>query len=241
MRYLVVCSYNGKDFFGWQKQVDVRTVQGEIERGLSTFFNQEINIHGSGRTDAKVHAIGQTFHFDAPKTDKNKLIYALNKMLPADIKLLKIKTVAETFHARHSAKEKVYRYGILLKDKDPFNVDYKLIYPYPFDLARFKAALELFVGRHDFRCFTSKPVDEDGFVREIFAIKIKQSKEEVVVDFFATGFMQGQIRMMIGTALAVASAKLELGYITSRLDIKERNTTSYKADGQGLYLIKVKY
>jgi tRNA pseudouridine38-40 synthase len=241
MRYLVVCSYNGKNYFGWQKQVDVQTVQGTIEQVLSTYFNQQIIIHGSGRTDAKVHAIGQTFHFDAPTIDGAKLLYACNKMLPADIKLKTIKKVKADFHARFSVKEKVYRYGILLQDKDPFLSDYRLIHPYGFDLARFKSALTLFVGRHNFSSFTSKPDDEEGFVREIFSIKFKTKNNEVTVDFAGNGFMQGQIRMMIGTALAIASGRLEEDYIQTRLDNVNRNITSYKAGGQGLYLIKVKY
>ncbi len=241
MRYLVVCSYFGHPYYGWQKQSDVKTIQGEIEAVLSRYFNDKITIHGSGRTDAKVHAIGQTFHFDAPKVNQKSLLYALNKMLSSDIKLLKIKTVSDQFHARYDVKEKVYRYGIVLSDKEPFLTQTRLVYPYPFDLAKFKQALDLFSGRHDFRSFTSKPSDEEKFVRDIFFIKVKQVGKEVIVDFSGSGFMQGQIRMIVGTALAYAGDKIQLDYMTTRLDCTQRQVTSYKVGGEGLYLIRVKY
>lgn len=241
MRYLVTCAYNGANYFGWQKQVNVKTVQEKIETVLSRFFNENIIIHASGRTDAKVHALGQAFHFDAVKSDKPKLLYSLNKMLPNDIKLLTIKTVKDSFHARYSAKQKTYRYDILLIDKDPFNRELILFYPYLFDIKRFEDALSLFVGCHDFKSFTSKPSDEGKFIREIFSITVKQKGQKISTTFVGSGFMQGQIRMMIATCLAVASGKIETDYIKLRLNNEVRNTTCYKVDGQGLYLVKVKY
>lgn len=241
MRYLVTCRYNGTKYYGWQKQPEAVTIQGVIEQTLSTFFNVETKIYGSGRTDAGVHAIGQTFHFDGVITDLDKFIYSINKMLPGDIELLSIKKVKADFHARHHAKEKIYRYGIELKAKDPFLQDFRLLYPYPFNLALFSQSLALFIGTHNFSAFTSKPSDEANFVRTIFDIKVKKRQSEVVIDFFGSGFMNGQIRMMIGTALAVASEKINLDYITNRLNQQDRNITSYKADSQGLYLIRVKY
>lgn len=241
MRYLVTVRYNGARYFGWQKQKDVMTVQGEIEKVLSTYFDKEVTISGSGRTDAKVHGIGQTFHFDGPLLVMNQFLYSINKMLPSDIELLKIKRVKDDFHARFNAKEKVYRYAISLKAKDPFNQDFKLFYPYQFDFQLFKNMLSLFKGRHNFGSFTSKPDDEENFYRTVYDVKVKRLKNDVIVDFFGNGFMNGQVRMMIGSALGVASGKIDQEYITSRLDSNDRNITSYKVEGQGLYLIKVKY
>ncbi|HKM02478.1 MAG TPA: tRNA pseudouridine(38-40) synthase TruA [Bacilli bacterium] len=241
MRYLVTVSYNGAAYAGWQKQNDRVSVQGEIERVISTLFNKEISIFASGRTDAKVHALGQTFHFDGDKVDKAKLLYSLNKMLPNDIKLCKIKTVKDTFHARFNAIAKTYRYEIALSDKEPFLNDLRLIYPFAFDEDKFRTALALFEGHHDFKSFTSKPSDEAGYVREIFAIRVKKSGRFITTDFIGNGFMRGQIRMMIGTALAYANGKIELDYIKLRLGEDKRNTTIYKVGGEGLYLINVKY
>ncbi len=241
MRYLVTLSYRGTAYWGWQKQVDAKTIQGEIERVLSTYFNTKVAIQGSGRTDRAVHALGQTFHFDAIKTDQKKLLYALNKMLPEDINLLRIKRVSNDFHARYNVKEKVYRYIISTRAKEPLFSDLKLFYPYWLDENKFRLALAKFVGVHNYQSFTSKPSDDAGFVREIFDIRIKKSKGEYIVDFFGTGFMQGQIRMMIGTALALASDKIDEEYLEKRLEEPTRMITSHKVSGQGLYLIRVKY
>lgn len=241
MRYLVTVAYKGTYFKGWQKQPHERTVQGEIEQVFSTYFNKEVIIHGSGRTDAGVHAYGQVFHFDADKLDQTKFLYSMNKMLPGDIQLSKIKRVKNDFHARFNAKEKHYRFVISLCGKDPFKEDFVLFYPFLLDADKLNEALSLFVGKHCFQSFTSKKEDEDLFVREIFSINVAVANQKVVLDFVGNGFMNGQIRMMVGTSLAYASGKIPLSYITARIDAKDRHITSYKVSGQGLYLMKVKY
>lgn len=241
MRYLVTVSYNGAKFKGWQKQPGERTVQGEIERVFSSYFDQKVNIHGSGRTDAEVHALGQVFHFDAENIDTKKFLYSLNKMLPSDIKLVKIKRVSDNFHARYNAKKKIYRFVITKDSKDPFNEDFVLLYPLAFDIEKLKEALFLFIGKHNFSAFTSKKEDEENFIRQIYALHVKTTRKKVTIDFIGNGFMTGQIRMMVGTALTYASGKIGLDYIANRLDSYTRQITSYKVSGRGLYLLKVIY
>ena len=123
MRLLGVVSYKGTNYAGWQKQPNALGVQEVIEKELSKFFNTEITIFGAGRTDAGVHAYGQTFHFDVDvdELDIDRLIYSLNKMLPDDIKIVDMEEVEESFHARYSAKGKIYSYTMLLESKNPFN------------------------------------------------------------------------------------------------------------------------
>ena len=122
MRILARVSYNGTNYLGWQRQPGSKTIQETIEGELSRFFNRQILIYGAGRTDAGVHSLGQTFHFDVDEdeVDISRLIYSLNKMLPDDIKIDDMEEVEDDFHARYSAKEKIYGYSVVMDNKDVF-------------------------------------------------------------------------------------------------------------------------
>ena len=243
MRILGVCSYKGTNYYGWQKQVGFISVQSTIEEVLSKVYDTTISITGSGRTDAGVHAIRQYFHFDTEKEkDLKQLAYALNKMLPEDIKIISFEKVDDDFHARYTAKRKIYEYRIVLKNKDPFLEQLACIYPMDFDFDLFKAALDKFVGKHNYQDFTSKEEDEGGFVREIYEIKVDKDSKNVSVRFEGNGFMRYQIRNMIGAALNVANKKENLDFIDYHLkEDKKREIISYKAPANGLYLVDVLY
>ena len=243
MRILGVCSYKGTNYYGWQKQVGFISVQSTIEEVLSKVYDTTISITGSGRTDAGVHAIRQYFHFDTEKEkDLKQLAYALNKMLPEDIKIISFEKVDDDFHARYTAKRKIYEYRIVLKNKDPFLEQLSYVYPMDFDFDLFKAALDKFVGKHNYQDFTSKEEDEGNFVREIYDIDVKESDRVVDVTFTGNGFMRYQIRNMIGTAISVASKKEGLDFIDYHLqEGKNREIISYKAPASGLYLVDVLY
>ena len=243
MRILGVCSYKGTNYYGWQKQVGFVSVESTIEECLSKVYNSEINIIGSGRTDAGVHAFRQYFHYDTDKEkDLNQLMYSLNRMLPEDIKIISLEVVNDDFHARYSAKKKIYKYRIVLTNKDPLLYDQAYIYPMDFDFALFTQALKKFEGIHTFKDFTSKEEDEGNFVREIYEIKMQQMNDEVVVLFIGNGFMRYQIRNMIGAAIAVANKKEDISFIENHLkENKPREIISYKAPACGLYLMDVLY
>ena len=243
MRILGVCSYKGTNYYGWQKQVGFVSVQSTIEEVLSKVYDSPINITGSGRTDAGVHAFRQYFHFDTEKEkDLKQLAYALNKMLPEDIKILSFEVVDDDFHSRYSAKRKIYEYRILLKNKDPFNNDKAYIYPMDLDVELLKEALNRFIGEHCYQDFTSKEEDENGFVRTIYSIDVKQDSDLIKIIFEGNGFMRYQIRNMIGAAINVANKKESLDFIDYHLkDGKPREIISYKAPANGLYLVDVLY
>lgn len=243
MKIFGTCAYKGTNYYGWQKQVNQVSVQSTIEEALSQIYNTKITIIGSGRTDAGTHAIKQCFHYEIDKEkDLEQLTYALNKILPEDIKIHSLSLVDDCFHARYSAKRKVYEYRLALTNKDPFIFDAAYIYPYEFDLSLFKDALLLFLGKHNFQDFTSKEVDEENFVRTIYDIKIEQSNNQIRVSFEGNGFMRYQIRNIIGTALVVASSKEKIDFIVSHLeDTKVRSIVAYKAPAHGLYLVDVIY
>ena len=243
MRVLGVCSYKGTNYYGWQKQVGFVSVQSTIEEVLSKVYDSPITITGSGRTDAGVHALRQYFHFDTEKEkDLKQLAYALNKMLPEDIKILSFEKVADDFHARYNAKRKIYEYRIVLKNKDPFQDQLAFVYPMEFDFDLFKSALDKFVGKHNYQDFTSKEEDEGGFVREIYKIKVDKKDNNISVVFEGNGFMRYQIRNMVGAALNIANKKEGLDFIDYHLkEDKNREIISYKAPANGLYLVDVLY
>ena len=243
MRVLGVCSYKGTNYYGWQKQVGFVSVQSTIEEVISKVYDSPITITGSGRTDAGVHALRQYFHFDTEKEkDLKQLAYALNKMLPEDIKILSIEKAADDFHARYNAKRKIYEYRIVLKNKDPFQDQLAYVYPMDFDFDLFKSALDKFVGKHNYQDFTSKEEDEGRFVREIYEINVDKKDNNISVVFEGNGFMRYQIRNMIGAALNVANKKESLDFIDYHLkEDKPREIISYKAPANGLYLVDVLY
>lgn len=245
MRVLGCVSYKGTNYQGWQKQIDAPTIQGTIESVLSQILNQEINIQGSGRTDAGVHAQRQYFHFDLNKDfDLNRLRYSANCLLPKDIFINELKEAPDDFHARFSAKGKVYTYIMRLDERNPFNYDFETNIPYPIDVNLLTECLKLFKGTHNFQDFTSKESDDDGFVRTIFDIEVSyiEQVKQMIVTFKGNGFMRYQIRNMVGTALAVAANKEKEDFILFHLNDKHnREIVSYKAPAEGLYLVDVNY
>ena len=244
MRILAVVSYKGTHYQGWSKQPNGITIQETIENALSQIYSRPISIYGAGRTDAGVHALGQTFHFDLSEdmVDLDRLIYSLNCILPDDIKIEDMEEVEEDFHARFSATGKVYHYAIMLTAKDVFFHDVMYLYPYQFNEDLFKEALTHFIGEHNFKNFTSKVEDAEGFVRDIFDIETNISEGIVNVTLYGNGFMRYMIRFIIGAALEVAKGKMSVEQIDELLDDNsERNIVSCKAPACGLTLVRVNY
>ena len=243
MKILGICTYKGTNYYGWQKQVGYTSVQSAIEECLSKVYDSPINIQGSGRTDAGVHALKQYFHYVSDKEkDLKQLVYALNKMLPEDIKILSLEKVSDDFHARYNAAKKIYEYKILLTNKDPLAYDLAYIYPMELDVDLFKKALKKFEGTHNYQDFTSKEEDEGNFIRTIYNIEIIKEGDLLRVIFTGNGFMRYQIRNMIGAALNVANKKEQLEFIDKHLkDNKNREIIAYKALANGLYLVDVIY
>ena len=246
MRIFANVCYDGTAYQGWQKQPEAPTIQDEIEKVLSKILDREIKIYASGRTDSGVHAFGQTFHFDVENLDMglSKLKYATNRLLPEDIKINSFQFVDDDFHARFSAKEKVYRYVIRFGERNPFlrNYEYNLAVPVVFD--DFVDAIKRFEGKHNFKDFNSKPDDEDNFVRTIKSIDVFFNEKEgnLTIEFTGDGFMRYMIRDMVGTALAVAQHKEDISFIDEHLkEDKPRDIVSYKAPSSGLYLKEVRY
>lgn len=245
MKILAKVAYKGTNFIGWQVQPKGKSIQGIIEQKLSKILNTPTTIYASGRTDAGVHALGQTFHFEVFKdVDINKLRYSLNCLLPKDIHILSMQYVDDDFHARFSAKSKTYEYRIYLGEESPFNVEYVYTFLRPLDISRIQTALPKFLGQHDFKDFTSKEEDEDNFIRRIDFVDFKFDRNSKIatIKFKGNGFMRYQVRDMVGTLIAIGEGKESIDYITYHLkENKPREIVPYKAPSEGLYLLEVEY
>ena len=245
MRLFAIVSYNGTNYQGWATQVNKNTVQDTIEDVLSRYFNREIHIYGAGRTDAGVHAAGQTFHFDveAETLDLDRMLYSINSMLPKDIKIEDIEEVEDDFHARFSATGKEYVYSIYLGAKAPFYYQLMWLMPEKLDIEKLKNCLTHFKGKHNFKNFTSKEEDEDDFVRNIFDIEVDTTSPRIInIIFKGDGFMRYMIRYIVGTAVECAKGKVSLEEVDDLIDsTRERHIVSWKAPANGLLLARVMY
>ena len=245
MRYLAVVSYRGTPFCGWQKQSvsKLPSVQEIIEKVLSRVLNKETKIYGSGRTDAGVHALGQTFHFDSDKgLDTKKLINSMNKLLPLDVRILSLDKVSDEFHARFSAKGKTYIYKIRnSKISDPFTSDLEYTLGQKLDLDQMKEASKLFEGKHNFQNFTSKEEDDQKFSRNLGDFAIFSKNDMVEISITGNGFMRYMVRMIVGTLIQVGLGKMSVEEVKHNLESPIRRRSSHKAPAHGLYLKEVIY
>ena len=229
----------------WQKQIvsKLPSIEETIESVLSRILNTEIKIYGSGRTDAGVHALGQTFHFDVEKeVDTKKLMHSVNELLPKDIRILELKTVDEKFHARFSAVAKTYIYKIRnAKTSSAFHSDLEWTLGQPLDIEKMREAAEVFKGEHNFQNFTSKEEDEQKFSRNIGDICIFSNNFEIEISLTGNGFMRYMVRMIVGNLVQVGLGKLTALDIQDELESPVRKPSSHKAPAYGLYLKEVKY
>lgn len=242
MRILAKVSYRGSNYQGWQKQVDAPSVEESIESVLERIFSNKITIYGAGRTDAKVHAKGQTFHFDIDKVvDLGKLKHSLNSLLPNDVHILSLVEVDREFHARYSATKKIYEYKINQNEFDPFSDEVVYQYGRKLDVHQMEKAAKMFIGKHSFANFTSKEEDESNFVRTIYDIKFKDEEGIITITFFGDGFMRFMVRDLVGALIKIGEGKLLIEELESEFNHFPRKIVSYKAPANGLTLLEVIY
>lgn len=245
MRYLMVFSYDGSKYQGYQKQPKGRSIQEEIEKVLFQIAgNQKISIHASGRTDRGVHAIYQTAHFDFKnKMDINRLRHSLNSLLPKDIFVKHIEEVKENFHARFDVTSKEYIYKLNIGEYNPIEKDYIYQYCKNLDITEMMKALKYLEGTHDFKSFT-KADEEKDFIRTIIKTNLlidKKDKNLITFVFVGTGFMRYQVRNMVGTLIEIGEGKKKSTDIIAILEAKDRRKAGITASPCGLYLKKVDY
>ena len=243
MRYLVKVAYDGLNYAGWQKQPDKITIQATIEKALRKFYHQPIKIVVSGRTDAAVHALGQTFHFDVtvayPPANIKK---GLNSSLPVDIQIIELDLVSPDFHARYAAKFRTYLYLVNLGDYNLFERDYVYQLNQKINLRLLKKALTIFVGQHDFTSFNVTPLkDNYNQVRTITKFTVVVKDDHLQFEITGDGFLRYMVRMLVAVCLQVALGKLTLVEVEIMLQQRQKGVNRFKAPAMGLYLKNVQY
>ena len=244
MRYKLTIAYDGTNYSGWQVQRNAPSIQGLIQQTLQTVLRHPLDLTGSGRTDAGVHARGQTAHFDTLISfSPERLRLSLNALLPPDIRILEIVPVDPDFHARYSALSKVYHYHLHLSPiSDPFTRLYRHRVPGPFDLSHLKAAAAQFLGTHDFTSFANvKEKEQTDTIRTLLRLDIVEQKGGLRLEFEADGFLYKMVRNLTGTLLEAAAGKLNPEEIPLLFAARDRTQAGPAAPSQGLFLFHVKY
>lgn len=246
MRYQLTIAYDGTGYSGWQVQPNGQAIQPLIQNALATVLRGPVKLTGSGRTDAGVHARGQTAHFDAPHpVDPSRLRISLNALLPADIRILHINPVDPHFHARYDAISKTYHYHLHLDPViDPFVRLYRHQVYGLCDLSRMREAIPHFLGTRDFLSFANEPhrgSASRGAIRTLFRLDLIEQKGGIRLEFEGDGFLYKMVRNITGVLLDVAAGKLAPENIPEIFAAKDRRRASAAAPPQGLFLMEVNY
>lgn len=249
MRYFkLTIAYDGTDFHGWQIQANKPTIQGEIVSVLERLTQGRVALHGAGRTDAGVHALGQVASFRAQSAlSAAEFQRALNALLPPAIRIVGAEEVGPDFHARWSARGKTYRYRLYRgRVVPPFIHRYVLHYPFPLDEDKMRAAAACFVGMHDFASFAASTGSEEddkerSTEREVFSTELARSadNEELIFTVKGRSFLRYMVRKMVGTLLDVGREKLTVEDIDRLFELRDRSKSGPTVPPQGLVMVEV--
>ena len=243
MRYLMTFSYDGNIFYGYQKQVDKRTVQGELEKILTIVNNKKpVSVQSSGRTDKGVHAICQKAHFDLKVNAKTySLKKLLNKYFTGDIYVKDVEIVPDDFHARYNVKSKTYSYYINTLEFDIFKRNYIYQYCDKLDTQNMKEALKYLTGEHDFRSFCKEEKEKENCVRTIYKASITSKKGVIKITFTGNGFLRKMVRNIVGVLIEIGSGRKTPSYMNEVINSNGELHNMKSVPGCGLYLENVKY
>ena len=244
-RYQILVEYAGTNFKGWQIQKRGKTIQGLIQKKISILLKEKITLLGSGRTDAGVHAIEQSAHFDCkskinePKRFLKSINYFLNK---EDVALLRIKKKNNNFHSRFSAKMRIYKYVIINRISGPVlekNRGWHVIKELDLDLM--KRGAKKLIGTKDFSTFRKQSCKAKSPIKNMKLVKIKSFKNKIEIEFRSQSFLQQQVRSMVGCLKYLGEKKWSLKKFDSIMRSKKRSLCAPPAPPEGLYLAKIIY
>ena len=241
-RYVVHLAYDGTDYFGWQKQPDVQTVQGTVERAIRTVTQEEVQLYASGRTDTGVHAESQYAHFDTHiPLDEGNLNYRLRSLLPDDIHIYKIFQVPEYFHARFDAEWRQYRYQLLFQP-DPFQNRYSWYPGEKPDPEVIQECMDLLQGVHDFAGFSRKSGDLPHSRCTIHLAEIELKADNMmIIRIRANRFLRSMLRAIVGGMVRVSHGKKSKNWFERQLKEEQELKDTTLAPAKGLCLEKVFY
>jgi tRNA pseudouridine38-40 synthase len=244
VRWRLTVSYDGRAFRGWQSQRTRDSVQDVLEAALAAIAGRRVVVHGSGRTDAGVHALGQVAHVDLPaKHSAGTWRAAINAHLPAEVRVLAVRRAPADFHARFSARGKVYEYRIWNHEvHHPLELGRSWHVPHPIDLNALRSGANEFCGTHDFAAFAAnrgKP--ERTTMREISSVTIRRAGPLLRITFAGEGFLYKMVRLMTGMLVQCARGRTTPEAIRELLKSPSGRKTNYVAPAEGLYLKRVIY
>lgn len=240
MRYLMKVSYDGSGFYGFQRLNDYRTVQKVLEEALGVINKGEVLVKGASRTDKGVHAYGQMIHFDIDyDIPADRLMYAVNRILDNDIRVLDCKKVGNDFHARFNVKRKKYVYKINLGDFDCLKSRYFLQVYGKLDIDKMRECAKVFLGCHDFRNFVAG--ERDNYLMCVEDIKFNMSNDILEIEFLGKSFYRYMVRNMVGAMLEVGMHKKEICDVSKMLDDYMVKRQMITAPACGLYLMDIEY
>ena len=249
MNYKLLIQYDGTDFHGWQSQDGLRTVQGELTRALSLIDGRDVTVHGSGRTDAGVHAEGQVASVQIQREiSPAKLRNAINGNVGKDVRVLEVEAVDDEFHARYSARGKTYIYRVVNGPViSPFWVRYAHHEARPLDVGQMSAAAELFLGQHDWTAFSAAQSDVEDRVRTVIGLQVSERPDErshsrmIEIRASADGFLRYMVRAIAGTLLCAGRGELDSAAVAHAIETGVRPLIAATAPACGLTLLSVKY
>jgi len=246
LRYKLTIAYDGTNYCGWQVQNTGRSIQSLVQKALEIALRHPTDLTGSGRTDSGVHARGQTAHFDThQEIDPQKLLFSLNGLLPPDIRIFSIEPVAETFHARYSAKQKTYHYHLHLDlVADPILAPYRYHLTSNIDREKLASGAKLFLGTHDFTSFANdahKGSAAHDPIRTLSQFDLIDQPGGVRLELTCDGFLYKMVRNLVGTLIEVAAERLQPEQIAEILAAKDRRRAGPAAPPHPLFLMHVQY
>ena len=236
-------AYDGTEFSGWQIQPEIPTVQGTLKTALEKLFNHPVNVTGSGRTDAGVHARGQVANVETMRSiDTDAVLRGVNALLPPAIRVWQVEEVDREFHARRSARSKTYEYHIWRQHiVSPFHCRYVYAFPYEMDVEAIDQASKTFLGTHDFTSFCATATVVENRVRTVFESEWRRESEEWTFTIRGSGFLQYMVRTIVGTLLYVGTGKLRPTDIASIFEHRDRRRAGPCVPARGLHLVRVDY
>lgn len=235
--------YDGTNYFGWQKQHNGKTIQGEIEKAIEKITKENVSLTGSSRTDTGVHARGMVANFYTnSRVPSEKFREAINTKLPDDISIIKSEEVEEEFHARYNSKGKTYSYLIVNREeKVALYKNYCLAVKDELAVSDMKEACTYFIGTHDFSAFKSSGSSVKTSTRTITGLKLIQDGNNIKVVISADGFLYNMVRIIVGTLIEVGKGKIKPSEIKGIIESKDRTLSGPCVAPNGLVLEKVFY
>lgn len=239
----LLLQYKGTSYHGWQRQENAVTIQQVMEDAIKKACQAHSSLYGCGRTDTGVHALRYVCNFHSEtKIPDDKISYALNCLLPDDIRVLDAKTVPEDFHSRYSIQKKSYKYKILnTPHGDVFQKDLAWHYRYALDVDKMNKACTHFLGEHDFSAFCATGAQTKDFVRTIYSLTLNQNGLTIELDICGNGFLYNMVRIIAGTLAYVGDGRISPDEIGDIITSCDRTRAGITAPPHGLYMADAVY